>query len=273
MARVTIFFLATLQIMVGASFLGMPSGACLYAQTVAKTVPEKPSTKPASKTEIDRLIAEVRDDNFYSRITAAIALGQKGAAGVPAIPALIDILGDERNTAKEGYNLFVNGGLATDIATVASDSLSKLIPLANGFGFDYASSILLAPLPDNAENAMTSSNEAVELVKRANLAFVLPAYGKQAIPVLRTVVSQYEYEDRDSNQDLISKIQEAATWALGDFGESSNGNLCEILTKSPSWSVRRAAVMRLLKNKGLPFDGNEDQDQIRQKMCRENLGN
>lgn len=273
MARVTIFFVATLQIMVGASFLGMPSGACLYAQTVAKAAPEKPSTKPASKAEIDRLIAEVRDNNFDSRITAAKTLGQKGAAGVPAIPALIDILGDERNTAKEGYNLYVNGGLATDVATIASNSLSKLIPLADGFGFDHASSILLAPLPGDAENAMTNSEEAVELVKRANLAFVLPGYGKQAIPVLLTVVNKFENEDRDSNQDLISKVQEAATWALGDFGESSKGTLCEILTKSPSWSVRRTAVMRLLKNKGLPFDGNEDQDEIRQKMCRDNPGN
>jgi HEAT repeat protein len=271
MARVTIFSLATLQIMVGASFLGMPSGACLYAQTVAKTVPEKPSIKPTSKAEIDRLIAEARDNNFYSRITAAKALGERGAAAIAAIPALIDILGDERNTAKEGYNLYVNGGLATDIAAIASDSLSKLIPLANGFGFDYASSVLLAPLPDNAKNAMTSSDEAAELVKRANLAFILPSYGKQAMPVLLTVVN--DYEDRDSNQDLISKIQEAAAWALGDFGESSNGTLCEILTKSPSWSVRRTAVMRLLKNKGLPYDGNEDQGQIRQKMCLDSLGN
>lgn len=241
----------------------------LYAQGTAPRTATTSPARPISTKEIDALIANIHDNNFYSRNAAAKAIGGKGVAGVPAIPALMDILGDERNNAAPGYSLLVNGSRAIDIAGYASDSLRKLIPLSNGFGFDYARTALLAPLPDYSGHAlMEDSKEGRELIKRRNLAGLLSAYGDRAIPVLRTLVYKYG----DSHEDLISKIQEAGTWALADFGTNSTSLLCEVLTNHPNWSVRRIAVMGLLRNKGLPFDGNEDQAQMRQKMCPANRG-
>jgi hypothetical protein len=251
---------------------------------------------------VDALIVKLRGGSFYGRLDAVKALDGMGADAVPAIPALMDILGDERTTEDPRYTLSINGHSALSLSNYTRNALEKIIRQASGFGFDYARNILLAPLPeqlkyvpskmnppapgDNAASTDFMSRQQkswtdyvakrdgqeklneIERVKQANLASVLPAYGEVAIPVLVSLVNAYG----DSHQASISRVQEAGAWALGDFGEASTGLLCDVLAKHPSWSARRAASMRLLKNKSVKYSGNEDHAEVRQTWCRSHQG-
>jgi HEAT repeat protein len=204
---------------------------------------------------VDKLIAKLRSNNFYDRIDAIQALEKMGAEGVPAIPVLMILLGDERDADVPNASLVVNGQSAMSVADQARLALKKLIPLANGFGFERARDMLLSPLPNGAWPE--------EMARRKNLAAVLPAYGEAAFPLLLTVANLYG----DEKEASILRIMEASTFALGDFGKSSIEPLCSIVVKHPSWSVRRIAAIQLSRNNGRLSPLEPDQTKVREEMC------
>jgi len=222
-----------------------------------------------SRATLDAFIAGTRIPDFQTRHYAVRALWQLGADAVPAIPALMDVLGDERNNDEyPKIILLINGQSASSIGDLAEQALRKLIPVSNGLGFDRASQALLSPRPDLSRGSTPSQLE--ELTKLKRLAGILPRYGSGAMRMLLTLI--------DSEFEPVEEIRVASTWALRDFGKDGTGALCDVLRKhmnAPPSETLRATVTVLLQ----PFNtrndryllqdqgGPLDQEQARRRAC------
>lgn len=158
----------------------------------------------AAQILITPVIADLRDENFWRRSNAVILLHKLGpdaeAAAVPAIPALMDIVGDSRNNPSPGYTLLINGASAASIGWFANAVLSTIIPYADNSGFDYALSLLHG----------RDSTRYVSIVAH---------YGMPAMPALmeiwsRTVAQEGTEDHRSALTGLASCCGKAAVPAL-----------------------------------------------------------
>jgi hypothetical protein len=196
-----------------------------------------------------------------------------GTDAVPAIPALMDIVNDDRNWLVPGYSLYVNRDRALSISVRAQLLLEKLIPRANGFGFDYARSLLLSPI--------TTSLDDSEIMKRIILVNLLPEYGDEAMPVLITIINTRGISPREGNtwhphagSYNLWHVQTASTNALCQYGAKSIDIICEILRNYENDEAKSVASTCLLGREHLTDSGGEvDQQRALQQSCAHHLDN
>jgi HEAT repeat protein len=224
-------------------FLNAPDSVILAAESnSAVEMPPKEATEA-----VKSLIADLQKPGLKQKVDAALSLSKKAMEAVPAIPFLIDNLGDTRDGAPAGYHW--SQPVWTPQSS-AQDALTKIIPFANGWGFSYATKKL--------------ADESSEL--REALVKVLPAYGERAIAPLLKI-----FKTDDSDHVLA-----AAARALGTLKGPAIEPLREILKNSSDKSIRQKAAYALVAAGGrdtLPdlivaFDDARNDSWTKEAICK-----
>lgn len=215
----------------------------------------------------DEVLHTWSDNSFYARQLAARSAGDMGPAAIPAIPALMEVLGDNRSSNFVGYYSTVNSSSAPHVADYAMQSLRKLIPVSNGYWFDQVVKRLFAPKEDEEpyRQNFLLAEQGTDTRKRIGMIRILSSYGDKAFPVLLRMA----YDGNKYGGGEPEGLEETSVRALGDFGISSMRTLCDIVNKHSDWSVRRVAAITVLSIGG-DHSQSWDEDSLRplaQQTC------
>jgi hypothetical protein len=244
---------------------GAPDGQQERTDTLIEDLQAKP------RWVASKVVDGWEDESFDRREHAAKVLGDMGAAGIPAIPALMNVLGDHRNSSVAGYYTTSNSRSVPTVAYYAAESLRKLIPISNGFWFDEVVKRLLAPEEDKEPYRQNSLLAAAGtgMGKRVGMVGILSSYGDRAVPVL--LKTAYLYGDTHDGGEFgdggEEGLEENSVRGLGDFGKRAIGTLCDISLKHPSWSVRRVAAITVLGIADESWDEEDSLQPLAQRAC------
>ncbi len=259
-----------------------PSGAALAAGSIASSglVPDQPldPTLPKAADPSQRLMAGLRDPHPATRAAAAGALAAHGQSARPALPALFEALGDEREAVRwSGAQAIDAIGVAPADVPVLEAALRSGDPYVRAFAA-YA----LGGLGEAAAGSLPALIEAYRREEAEGRGTAVVALGqlgslaKDAVPALASGLRNPRNHRRWATARALGRIGPEARAAVGpliallvDPNEHVRAHVAQALgrigveaaaavealtsaAKDPDAAVRREASHALKRIRGLP---------------------